>query len=241
MAALYPRYAAFLRAGDTVVLETGSSSLGVTPTILPDGVRVEAQVLWGSIGWATPAAFGVALADPSRRTILITGEGSHQLTANDVGAMGRFGANVIVFVLNNSGYLIERALEENPDWTYNDLAPWSYAELPKALGCANWYTARVTTLGELDEAMKAARASKIGAYIDHWRQNGYAAGPRLRPWPAKGYVRRYAIIFTDPKQQLARAAMLPPSAKSGSLLYGPSRQFAALQQFGRFWGGADIG
>ena len=166
MAALYPRYAAFLRAGDTVVLETGSSSLGVTPTRLPDGVRVEAQVLWGSIGWATPAALGVALADPSRRTILITGEGSHQLTANDIGAMGRFVANVIVFVLNNDGYLIERALEENPDWTYNDLAPWNYAELPKAMGCADWYAARVTTLGELDEAMKAARTCKAGAYIE---------------------------------------------------------------------------
>jgi hypothetical protein len=47
MATLYPRYAAFLRAGDTVVLETGSTSLGLTPMILPDGVRVEAQVLWG--------------------------------------------------------------------------------------------------------------------------------------------------------------------------------------------------
>jgi indolepyruvate decarboxylase len=166
MAALYPRYAAFLRAGDTLVLETGSTSLGVTPAILPVGVRVEAQVLWGSIGWATPAALGIALADPGRRTVLITGEGSHQLTANDIGVMGRFGANVIVFVLNNSGYLIERALEENPNWTYNDLAPWNYAELPKALGCADWYTARVTTLGELDEAMKAARASKSGAYIE---------------------------------------------------------------------------
>ena len=166
MAALYPRYAAFLRSGDTVVLETGSSSLGVTPTILPDGVRVEAQVLWGSIGWATPAAFGVALADPGRRTILITGEGSHQLTANDIGSMGRFGANVIVFVLNNSGYLIERALEENPNWTYNDLAPWNYAELPKALGCADWFTARVTTLGELNDAMKSARSNKSGAYIE---------------------------------------------------------------------------
>ncbi len=166
MAALYPRYAAFLRAGDTVVLETGSSSLGITPTILPDGVQVQAQVLWGSIGWATPAAFGVALADPSRRTILITGEGSHQLTANDIGAMGRFGASVIVFVLNNSGYLIERALEPNPNWTYNDLAPWNYAELPKTLGCADWFTARVSTLGELDEAMKSARASKSGAYIE---------------------------------------------------------------------------
>jgi indolepyruvate decarboxylase len=166
MDALYPRYTAFLRAGDTVVLETGSTSLGITPMTLPDGVKVEAQVLWGSIGWATPAAFGVAIADPDRRTVLITGEGSHQLTANDIGAMGRFGANVIVFVLNNSGYLIERALEANPNWTYNDLAPWNYADLPKALGCANWYTARVTTLGELDAAMKAARASKTGAYIE---------------------------------------------------------------------------
>jgi hypothetical protein len=51
-------------------------------------------------------------------------------------------------------------------YAYNDLAPWKYAELPKALGCADWFTARVTTLGELDDAMKAARASKTGAYIE---------------------------------------------------------------------------
>jgi indolepyruvate decarboxylase len=166
MDALYPRYAAFIREGDTVVLETGSSSPGMTPMVLADGVRIEAQVLWGSIGWATPAALGIALADPSRRTILITGEGSHQLTANEIGSMARFGANIIVFVLNNQGYLIERALEENPNWTYNDLAPWRYAELPHALGCTDWFTARVATFGELDAAMKAARASKSGAYIE---------------------------------------------------------------------------
>lgn len=166
MDALYPRYAAFIRAGDIVVLETGSSSPGMTPMMLADGVRIEAQVLWGSIGWATPAAFGIALADPSRRTILITGEGSHQLTANDIGNMGRFGANVIALVLNNDGYLIERALEEKADWTYNDLAPWRYSELPRALGCADWFTARATTLGELDAAMQAARGSKSGAYIE---------------------------------------------------------------------------
>jgi indolepyruvate decarboxylase len=166
MDALYPRYAAFLRSGDILVLETGSTSLGITPMTLPDGVRVEAQVLWGSIGWATAAALGVALADTSRRTVLITGEGSHQLTANEVGSMGRFGANIVVFVLNNDGYLIERALEENPDWTYNNLAPWHYSELPKALGCDNWFTVRVGTLGELDAAMKAAEAEKSGAYIE---------------------------------------------------------------------------
>ena len=40
------------------------------------------------------------------------------------------------------------------------------AKSSRGLGCADWVTARVTTLGELDEAMKSARASKTGAYIE---------------------------------------------------------------------------
>jgi TPP-dependent 2-oxoacid decarboxylase len=27
---------------------------------------------------------------------------------------------------------------------YNDIANWRYSELPKALGCDDWYTAKVT-------------------------------------------------------------------------------------------------
>jgi indolepyruvate decarboxylase len=133
---------------------------------LADDVQVHIQMLWGSIGWATGAAFGIALADPNRRTILITGEGSHQLTANEIGNMGRYRADPIIFCLNNDGYQIERALEAYPDWSYNDLAKWRYAELPRAMGCGDWVTARVETLGELDAAMQAARESKTGAYIE---------------------------------------------------------------------------
>jgi indolepyruvate decarboxylase len=166
MDALYPRYAAFIRRGDNVVLESGSSSFGVTSMPLVDDVQVHIQMLWGSIGWATGAAFGIALADPKRKTILITGEGSHQLTANEIGNMGRFGANPIILCLNNDGYMVERALEPNPDWSYNDLAKWRYTELPHALGCTDWFTARVETVGELDAALKAARESKSGAYIE---------------------------------------------------------------------------
>ncbi len=163
---LYSRYAAFIQSGDNLVLESGSSSFGISPMSLADDVQVHIQMLWGSIGWATGAAFGIALADPNRRTILITGEGSHQLTANEIGNMGRYGAKPIIFVLNNDGYMVERALELNPDWSYNNLAKWRYADLPQALGCADWFTARVETLGELDAAMKKARKSKSGAYIE---------------------------------------------------------------------------
>src|SRR5258708_17946629 len=103
-------------------------------TVADDG-RLHIQMLWGSIGWATGAAFGVALADPNRRTILITGEGSHQLTANEIGNMGRYGAKPIILVLNNGGYMVERALETKPDLAYNDLSKSRYADMPRAFGC----------------------------------------------------------------------------------------------------------
>jgi len=141
-------------------------SSGMTPVPLPKGAEVQSQPLWGSIGWATGATLGIALADPSRRTVLFTGEGAHQLTANDVGTMGRNGLKPIIFVLNNAGYMVERALEENPDWVYNDLAPWNYHALPAALGCRDWFTAKVSTLGELDAALDRAGKGDSACYIE---------------------------------------------------------------------------
>jgi indolepyruvate decarboxylase len=137
---------------------------GITDT--PDGAEVHSQTLWGSIGWATPATLGIALANPSRRTVLFTGEGSHQLTVADVGTMGRNGLKPIIFVLNNGGYMIERALEAEPDWVYNDLALWNYHDLPAALGCKGWFTAKVTTLGELDAALARASKGESACYIE---------------------------------------------------------------------------
>jgi indolepyruvate decarboxylase len=165
-AALYPRYRDFLRPSDQIVIESGSSTSGIVPLPLPDGAEVHCQPLWGSIGWATGATLGIALADRSRRTVLFTGEGSHQLTAADVGTMGRNGLKPIIFVLNNDGYMVERALEANPDWVYNDLAPWNYHALPAALGCRGWFTARVTTLGELDAALARAATGESACYIE---------------------------------------------------------------------------
>src|SRR5205807_10205388 len=97
-ATLYPRYRDFFKPKDLIVLESGSSNSGTFPLPLPDGAEVQTAPLRAPIGWATAAALGVALADPSRRTILITGEGSHQLTATAVGTMGRYGLKPIIFV-----------------------------------------------------------------------------------------------------------------------------------------------
>jgi len=148
---LYPRWQQMLKEGDILIAETGTSSMGMAFADLPKRSTFHNQTLWGSIGWATPAAFGAAIAAPDRRVILITGEGSHQLTVQEVGQFHRFGLKPIIFILNNDGYLIERLLCENPESYYNDLAKWNYQKLPEALGCDGWLTARVTTCGELDD------------------------------------------------------------------------------------------
>jgi indolepyruvate decarboxylase len=174
--ALYSRWANFLKPNDILIAETGTSSMGLGFSLLPKGATFQNQTLWGSIGWATPAAFGAAVAAPNRRVVLVTGEGSHQLTAQEISQFARRGLKPVVFVLNNSGYLIERLLCTNPDSTYNDLAQWRYAELPRALGCEGWFTARVTTCEEFDNALKAAEDGNSGAYIEVVTDK-YAASP----------------------------------------------------------------
>lgn len=163
---LYPRWADFISNYDLVVAETGTVSMGLGFGRLPQGATFHNQTLWGSIGWATPAALGVCTAAPERQVLLFTGEGSHQLTVQELGQFGRMGLRPIIFVLNNNGYLIERLLCKDPDIIYNDVARWNYTELPHAMGCKDWFTARVTTCRELDEALTAARKATSGVYIE---------------------------------------------------------------------------
>src|SRR6201993_3261237 len=163
---LYPRWANFFRPNDVIMTDTGTSSLGLAFAQLPKGADFHNQTLWASIGWATPAAFGAAIGAPDRRLILITGEGSHQMTAQEISQFGRRGLRPIVFVLNNSGYLSERLLCKDPTIAYNDIAAWNYAELPHALGCQGWFTARVSSCGVLDDALKTADQADGAVYIE---------------------------------------------------------------------------
>jgi len=174
--ALYPRWEAFLKPDDIVIAETGTVSMGLGFARLPRGASFHNQTLWGSIGWATPAALGAAVAAPGRRVLLFTGEGSHQLTAQEIGQFGRLGLKPMIFVLNNGGYLIERLLNRDPAIAYNDVAAWRYHELPHALGCDGWFTARVATCGELDTALQKAATADSGVYIEVMT-DAYAASP----------------------------------------------------------------
>lgn len=153
---IFPKLQEFLRPNDVIFAETGIIPYATAPFKLPSGVSINYQLLWGSIGWATPAALGAAIAtksDESRRTVLITGEGSHQLTAAEVSTMMRNGLKPIIFVINNSGYTIERFLSKDPMDEFNDIAQWSYTKLPEVFS-GDAFTAKIRTETEFDEVLE---------------------------------------------------------------------------------------
>ncbi|MEI8151428.1 MAG: thiamine pyrophosphate-binding protein [Hyphomicrobiales bacterium] len=163
--AFYPRLQRALRKGDTLVIETGSCMTRLNKMLLPVGVSAEGQGLWGSIGWATPACLGIDMAKTSGRTILVTGDGSHQLTLNELGPMGRYKAKPIIFVLNNSLYGVEDVISERGH-PYDDLAKLNYHLLPQAFGCEGWLALKVGTVAELEAAMAKIEVHDGAAYIE---------------------------------------------------------------------------
>ncbi|KAH8108688.1 pyruvate decarboxylase [Phellopilus nigrolimitatus] len=128
---LWPRVGAFFRPHDVLVAETGTSSFGILDVPLPKGATFVSQILWGSIGWTVGSTLGAALAARDLglgRTILFIGDGSLQLTVQEISTMIRSGLKPILFVLNNSGYTIERHLHGR-ERKYNDIANWKWTEL----------------------------------------------------------------------------------------------------------------
>lgn len=156
---IFPRLQDFLKPDDVLFVETGIIPHGFAPTRLQKNTEVNTQTLWGSIGWATPAALGGQIAAGDRRTILITGEGSHQLTALEVSTMMRNNLKPIILVLNNSGYTIERVLSNDPWDFFNEISKWNYSKLPEVFE-GDFWAKQARTTKEFDEALKQAETEQ---------------------------------------------------------------------------------
>lgn len=155
---LWPRVGNFLRENDIVVTETGTSNFGIWDTRFPAGVTALSQVLWGSIGWSVGACQGAALAakdaEQNRRTILFVGDGSFQLTAQELTTMIRHKLRVTIFCICNDGYTIERFIH-GMEAEYNDIVQWKYQDLVTVFGGNDKTTAKyqVRTKDELNKLM----------------------------------------------------------------------------------------
>ncbi|KAE8416071.1 thiamine diphosphate-binding protein [Aspergillus pseudocaelatus] len=165
------------REGDIVATETGTASYGGRTFALPPNTRMFCAVTWLSIGYMLPACFGAALAQqetnnfkPSNgtgtgkgRLFLFIGDGSLQMTVQEISSIIRENLDVTIFVINNAGYTIERAIHGR-NQAYNDIAPWRHVQALSFFGgseedaAKNNFSAR--TFGELEEVLQSDQIQK---------------------------------------------------------------------------------
>jgi indolepyruvate decarboxylase len=145
----------WLPPSTTVAAEIGTALYGALDLQLPPECDLLDQPVWSSIGFTLPAVLGAALARPDRRPVLFIGDGSAQLTVQELGTFYARGIRPVVFVLNNDGYTVERFLQ-SPKAGYQDIVHWNWTELPSALGGTNVRTAKVGTVCELRDALQGA-------------------------------------------------------------------------------------
>ncbi len=155
-AGYFPLFQRMLKKDDIMIVEIGTLFNGMAEVRLPSNITYIGQGGWGSIGYATPSTFGACIAAPERRVLLFTGDGSLQLTAQEISSMLYYGCKPIIFVLNNDGYTIEKYLNvKTKNQTYNKIPRWSYTKLAEAFG-GNAFTTIVRTYGELEQAINQA-------------------------------------------------------------------------------------
>ncbi|PYH49452.1 alpha-keto acid decarboxylase family protein [Aspergillus saccharolyticus JOP 1030-1] len=159
----YRRVNSLFQPGDVVLTETGTASYGGRDFTLPTGTRLFGAITWLSIGYMLPATLGAALAQRERnpdkptRAVLFIGDGSLQMTVQELSTILVQKLDVVIFLINNDGYTIERAIHGRKQ-AYNDVARWRHSLAADFFGAAEGHGAKnsfqANTWAELDEVLQ---------------------------------------------------------------------------------------
>lgn len=150
----WTRVSSWFKESDVIITETGTSAHGILETRFPNNVVGISQILWGSIGFSVGAALGASMAakemSSNKRVILFVGDGSLQLTVQEISTMIKNKVNPYIFVLNNGGYTIEKLIH-GIDAQYNNIQSWNHLQILPLFGATNYQAERITTVGETNE------------------------------------------------------------------------------------------
>lgn len=130
---------------------------------LPPGGRFQHTASFGSIGLGLGQAIGAAMADPTRLTVLIEGDGSLLQAVQELHAAMEQKVRVAVVVMNDSGYGAEVMKMQWKGRDYRD-AQWTspdFVALARGFGCDGMVLEREEDIG----AAIARAADSKGPFV----------------------------------------------------------------------------
>jgi indolepyruvate decarboxylase len=157
----FDRMSHFIENNSVVLAETGVSIFSAAEMLMPEGATFIGQTFYGSIGYTVGATLGACTAAQNRPAVLFVGDGSFQVTGQDLSTMIRNHLKPVIFLINNDGYTIERVITDHP---YNDIQPWQYHKLVDIFGGGLGLDVR--TEGELEDALGKAATAECLVFIE---------------------------------------------------------------------------
>jgi acetolactate synthase-1/2/3 large subunit len=135
----------------------------------------------GTMGFAVPAAMGVALARPGKPVWAISGDGGFQMNMQEIATMVQEGIPVKMAVFNN-GYLgmVRQWQQFFHGRRYSATPIWSpdYVKLAEAYGIAGY---RIESLSELEDAISSAAATPGPALLEFMIEQEANVFPMIPP------------------------------------------------------------
>jgi TPP-dependent 2-oxoacid decarboxylase len=121
--------ASFLNEKIRLLVDPGDCLFGSVE--LPAQSLMLASAYYATMGYAVPAALGAAKADPTRRPMVLVGDGAFLMTGLEVLSAAFHGVKPIVIVVDNEGYGTQRPMADGP---FNNIPSLRSEELPRAFG-----------------------------------------------------------------------------------------------------------
>ncbi len=105
----------FQQLGPDDVVVSGDATACIVPfqaAVLKKGQRLFSNSGCASMGYDLPAAIGAAVAH-GKRVICLAGDGSIMMNLQELQTVAHYGLPIVIFVLNNGGYLSIRTTQSN--------------------------------------------------------------------------------------------------------------------------------
>jgi len=157
MARLMARLNDFLTPDMQVVADSGDCLFAAVDLRVHERSEFLASAYYTTMGFGVPAALGAQVARPSRRPLVLVGDGAFQMTGTELSTAARLGLDPIVILCNNRGYTTERFILEGP---FNDIADWRFHRLGELFGPLRGFLA--PTEEAFEEALGVALAFRDG-------------------------------------------------------------------------------
>ncbi|CAH0054420.1 unnamed protein product [Clonostachys solani] len=132
-------------------------------SLQPNDARAITSTFWSAIGFSIGACLGACVAaremEHPGRVILVVGDGSLQIAVQEIGTYIRFGFKPIIFLVNNNGYSIERAIR-GAELSYNDInSSWDHQQLLSLFGArpdtgVSSFSTQCHTVEELEDVLE---------------------------------------------------------------------------------------